>query len=49
MKEILGYPVDEVAAALSKGSLRFRPQCHESHLSAKENVSQLYSVPALTD
>ena len=48
MKEILGYQVDEVAAASRMASLAVRPHCLEFHL-AQENVSELYSVPVLTD
>ena len=47
-KEMLGYQVDEVAAASRMASLGFRPDCHEFHL-AQENISELYSVPVLTD
>ena len=48
MKGILGYQVDEVAAASRMASLGFRPDCHEFHL-AQENISELYSVPVFTD
>ena len=41
MKEILGYQLDEVAAALRMASLGFRPHCHESHLALQENISEL--------
>ena len=49
MQEILGYQVDEVAAASTMASLGFRPHCHEFHLAVQENISELYSVPVLTD
>ena len=52
MKEILGYQLDEVAAALRMASLGFRPDCHESHLALQENISELSifsCVPVLTD
>ena len=41
IKEILGYQVDEVTG--------IRPYCHELHLAVQENISELYSVPVLTD
>ena len=47
-EEILGYQVDEVAAALRMASLGVHPHCLEFHL-AQENISELYSVPVLTD
>ena len=47
MKEILGYQVDEVAAASRMASLGYRPHCHESHLALKENVSEQYSAEFL--
>ena len=47
MKEILGYQVDEVAAALRVASLGLRPRCHESHLALQENISELYSAEFL--
>ena len=49
IKEILGHQVDEVAAAWRIASLGFRPDCHEFHLAVQENISELYSVPLLTD
>ena len=49
MKEILGYQVDEVATASRMASLGVRPYCHEFHLAVQENISELYSVPVLTD
>ena len=49
MKEILWFQVDEVAAASRMASLRVRPHCLEFHLAVQENISELYSVPVLTD
>ena len=49
MKEILGYQVDEVATASRMTSLGVRPHCLEFHLAVEENISELYSVPVLTD
>ena len=49
IKEILGYQLDEVAADLRMASLGFCPDCHEFHLAVQENISELYSVPLLTD
>ena len=49
MKEILGYQVDEVAAASRMASLGVRPHCLEFDLAVQENISELYSVPVLTD
>ena len=46
---MLGYQVDEVAAASRMASLGFRPDCHEFHLAVQENISELYSVSVLTD
>ena len=48
-KTNLGFQVDEVAAASRMASLGFRPDCHEFHLAVQENISELYSVPVLTD
>ena len=48
-KEMLGYQVDEVAAASRMASLGFRPDRHEFHLAVLENISELYSVTVLTD
>ena len=48
MKEILGCQVVEVAAASWMASLGVHPHCLEFHL-AQENISELYSVPVLTD
>ena len=45
MKEILGYQVDEVAAASRMASLGVRPHCLEFGLVVQEIVSELYSVP----
>ena len=47
MQQILGYQVDEVAAASTMASLGFRPLCLESHLALKENISDLYSAEFL--
>ena len=47
-KEILGYQVDETAAASRMASLGFRPTCHEFHLAVQQHISELYSVPVLT-
>ena len=49
MKEILGYQVTEVAPASRMASLGARPHSHEFHLAVQENISELYSVPVLTD
>ena len=49
MKEILGYQVDEVAAASRMTSLGVRPHCLKFYLAVQENISELYSVPVLTD
>ena len=49
MKEILRYQVDEVAAVSRMASLGVRPHCLEFHLAVEENISELYSVPVLTD
>ena len=48
-REILGYQVDEAAAASRMATLGFRPDCHEFHLAVQENIIELYSVPVLTD
>ena len=44
MKEILGYQVDEVAAAWRMANLGFRRHFHEFHLAVQENVSELFSA-----
>ena len=49
IKEILGYQVDEAAAASRMASLGFRPDCHVFHLAVQENISELHSIPVLTD
>lgn len=49
MKKILRHQVDEVAAASRMASLGVRPHCYEFHIPAQENISELYSVPVLTD
>ena len=49
MKEISGYQVDEVAAASRMASLGVRTHCLEFYLAVQENISELYSVPVLTD
>ena len=40
MKEILGYQVDEAAAASRMASLGARPHYHEFRLAVQENISE---------